>query len=122
MDLFLVYLWLKLDAVSDLFIIFSILATICAFVTGFIKLAGEDLSEEVRLRVSKVFKYSSILLFVLSFTIALMPSTKQTAVLVGVHYANKFVESPEGAKVQTLIKAKANQLLDEQIKNLEKKN
>lgn len=50
-----------------------------------------------------------------------LPSSKDVAILVGVHYANKLIESPENAKVQTLLRAKANDILDNEIKKLEKK-
>ena len=48
------------------------------------------------------------------------PSSKQTAILVGTSYAADFAKSPEGAKIGELIQKKANDYLDEQLKEVQK--
>lgn len=41
---------------------------------------------------------------------------KHAAILVGAHYADTLSRSPEGEKVMTLVRKRANEYLDEAIK------
>lgn len=47
---------------------------------------------------------------------ALLPSSKDTAYLVAGHYALKAVELPEAQKIASVLRKKANEFLDEQLK------
>lgn len=49
------------------------------------------------------------------------PSAKDTAILVGASYAIDLAKSPEGQKIQTLIRKKANDFLDEALEGKEAK-
>ena len=50
------------------------------------------------------------------------PNQNQVAVLVGTHYALELGKSPEGQKIVSIVRAKANSYLDEQLKELVEEN
>ena len=56
-----------------------------------------------------------------ALSVLVIPTSQQLAVLVGVNYAMKLSGSPEGQKILALVRKKANQLLDEQLAEPEKK-
>ena len=68
-------------------------------------------------------KWMKICLCMLFCWLMFMPSQKNVAILVGASYAMDMAKSPEGAKVQTLLRSKVNEYLDNEIKaiNSEKK-
>lgn len=130
MEVFLVYLWLKLDV----FITFvSIVASvsILLYLFGWIPRGSENYDEKSK-RDSEYRSYffeknfckwhTRLLIFgvVCLFPALLLPSSKETAILVGASIAVDVSKSPEGAKVATLLRGKANELLDEQINKLKK--
>ena len=110
MELFLIYLWLKLDAI-----------VISAWVAGiFLLTCGlfcwGPISE------GKVFPLKTFIVAAFCGLLGLLlPSAKDTAILVGASYAIDLAKSPEGQKIQTLIRKKANEFLDEQLKEEVKK-
>lgn len=124
MEVFFVYLWLKLDALSQLFFV-------CMVVTGLLLLAyhawvvsdgtgpfcADFRNRQESLKNTTFYRRVVWSVFLLTlFSSVLLPTTKETAVLVGTHYAVKLASSEEGAKVQSLIRKKANEYLDEQLK------
>lgn len=146
MEVFLVYLWLKLDTLSGFFGITSLIVgsflTICSIFFFVDETVGrkenpeylkwKNLSLDQRTKLDcppptikkkwrEVFGVVPITI-VISFGALwlFLPSANQAAVLVGTHYAVKLAESPEGLKVQSLIRKKANEFLDEQLKEVTK--
>lgn len=130
MELFLLYLWLKLDAVGVL-LIFSLIASIiflfisshhCAEaqwnLTNYRSLY-DPTTQETRLSLWKPLRKKAVIYSLgLAALLAVFPSSKDVAVLVGAHLALDVVRSPEGAKVATLLRGKANEILDAELQNL----
>ena len=50
-----------------------------------------------------------------------IPNSNQTAMLVAASYAESAVQSPEGQKLITLVRKKANSYLDNQLSELDEK-
>lgn len=120
MELFIVYLWLKVDLFINLFT--WVLAIVVFFVLLVYAIVRADNNcytiEQFRKnwdnRLKKFLIISSTL-----FTIGILtPDSKDIAILVGTSYAVDFAKSPEGAKIGTLIRKKANDYLDEQLKEV----
>lgn len=125
MELILLYLWLKLDtfgfALGVVILVFGVAVLVFLVFTEqlFCQRAYSPTKDETAecADVRKIArKWGWVLVFGLLPLFLLMPSSKQVAILVGASYALDLSKSPEGQKVVTLIRAKANQLLDEQIK------
>jgi hypothetical protein len=124
MELFLIYLWLKLDA----FIFISVALCVSALIAlGIYYMIRHDEWLNNRLdkdttytafdKKHKIIKRTLLITISLLFTFAVVtPSAKDTAILVGASYAIDLAKSPEGQKIQTLIRKKANDFLDEQLK------
>lgn len=134
MDLFLVYLWLKLDTISS-FTALVIVVCVCCIVALGITIAnayddmgyswGKEPEAKARnlARIAWAKKWNKVFFIsILCFSLfkLVLPSSKDVAILVGVHYVNKAIETPEAAKVQTLLRLKANELLDKQIQEATK--
>lgn len=115
MELFLLYLWLKLDTVINLL---GGLTTISVLlILGTLLIAGVSEGEYFFKRVLKwaiVGACSGVVL------ITVLPTSKQAAVLVAGHYALKISESPEAAKVMSVLRKKANEFLDAELAAPEK--
>lgn len=131
MELFVLYLWLKLDAVLGLMIGLIVLSGVTLFI-GTIVAANEDLPyTEARDKDNRriqhtwstwpVTRWSTIVMAVALPTAVLMPSSKDAAILFGAHYAIKASEVPEGAKVMTLLRQRVNAYLDEALAEPAKK-
>ena len=115
MELFLLYLWLKLEALHWLL---SILQIPVGIVSGGILLytCVESPAKEDR----TVF-YGKVLGLVwigLIFLKLIIPTQTQVAVLVGAKVAMDMATSPEGTKVATILRGKANEFLDSEISKL----
>lgn len=136
MDLFLVYLWLKLDAISN-FTALVIAACACCIAALGITIGytyddmgyswGKEPETKARnlARITWAKKWNKVFFIsILCFSLfkLVLPSSKDVAILVGVHYVNKAIETPEAAKVQTLLRLKANEMLDKQIQEATKDN
>jgi hypothetical protein len=122
MELFLLYLWLKLD-------LFSFIAGI-GWLILLLQLLGVWLAhkkeswdtEETRKEkdvvrkklLSHKGKIISLLIF-LFVTAFMLPSSKQLAVLVGASYALDFAKSDMGNKVRSLLVRQADKLLNEAL-------
>lgn len=124
MEVFLVYLWLKLD----LFIGFlwggAVIAGFWRVVCALNKHDNVNYSwkefyrrpDAYDVQYKHRWKYCWHVI-VICLTLALtLPTANQAAALVGTHYAVQLASSPEGQKVQSLIRKKANEYLDEQLK------
>ncbi|HET8687266.1 MAG TPA: hypothetical protein VFM18_11480 [Methanosarcina sp.] len=118
MEVLLVYLWLKIDTFRG---ILGILFGLSMFV-GFIYIiaSSDQYGEADEERHTEKFWPSTkrvLTIGIISGVIGIFcPSSKDTAILVGTSYAIDLAKSPEGSKVMTLIRAKANQYLDDAIK------
>jgi|SRR6476660_3072919 len=125
MELFLIYLWLKLDAfifISGVLVVGMLIALgmYYAFRNDdwlSNSLGNKDNSYKLFDSKYKVIKRTLLISIPLLFIFAVVtPSSKDTAILVGASYAIDLAKSPEGQKVQSLIRKKANDFLDEQLK------
>jgi hypothetical protein len=115
MEVFFVYLWLKLDILISI----SIFMGCTLLCSGIVYAFNKDMSPYAeRYAKEKWPIYKKLLqISAVRLTLAvLLPSKTDTAVLIGTHYAVSLAESPEGAKVSSLIRKKANEYLDEELK------
>lgn len=120
MELFLIYIWLKLDAVIGmLYIVGGIGLLLCGFAL-IPRLVDRWDTEPTSgdLRVIKLHNRSILISSALIFFGMLLPTAQDTAVLVGSSIAIDVAKSPEGTKIATLLRGKANEILDEQLKQL----
>lgn len=118
MELFLLYIWLKLGSIS------TFLITICVLLAGVAiwsamniseyheKYIGKGYVKQMTDRRNKFTMYSLITLALVGG----LPSKTDVAILVGANYALKAAETPEAQKVMTILRAKANEILDAEIK------
>ena len=128
MELFLIYLWLKLDAflmVLYIALFFSIFATAVTLIpweepAGYTARTEEHLTRIANARLSRMtWRKRGVTLFMtLLVPYLLIPNSKETATLVLSHYALSFANSPEGEKVFKLIRATANNILDTELQKL----
>lgn len=112
MELFLIYLWLNLSTISVTFTLVG-LGLLIVFGIKWIYQCDE-LNKKIPDGYQKVkhVLYFSITAFVIAIFI---PTKTDVAILVGSSIALDMAKSPEGAKVATLLRGKANELLDAEI-------
>lgn len=120
MELFLIYLWLKLDGFIQLI---HVIGVICVAVWGFcwIVRALENLHPHTS-HLKSFFKWHTISVWMGCFLItfaAVLPSSKDTAILVGSTIAIDMAKSPEGQKIGSLIRGKVNEFLDKELNKLQ---
>lgn len=129
MEVFLVYLWLKLDTFIGITTSLWIgLAIFVAASTFHILNNGnhiyEDYQKEWQQTKGRSWRkwrnYSLVSALIFYILSAAIPTSKETAILVGASIAVDVAKSPEGTKVAALLRGKANELLDEQINKLKK--
>lgn len=121
MEVFFVYLWLKLDAVLLTLLICGLIL-IASPINYAFRRDTTFREEEINHIKSQWPSYKRAFktgLFILLLFV-MLPSSKQTAILVGTSYAVDLAKSPEGGKVASLIRKKANDYLDEALKEAEK--
>lgn len=122
MEIVLLYFWLRLDALVNLFVAAQVSAALGSVVFIVAWLVNRDFYEET---AAIAFRYAKRMFWFaflpLTVAVVAIPSKTDVAILVGAHYAFKIGETPEAAKVMTLIRAKANDLLDEAIEEARKK-
>lgn len=115
MELFLLYLWLKLDAVISLFNgVFFVSAGalgIWAFLLGV---------SEGEVNLVKVRNLASVALVISAITMVVIPTSKQTAYLVGGYYALRVADTPEAQKIVQVLRKKANDYLDAELAGAKK--
>ncbi|HET8687983.1 MAG TPA: hypothetical protein VFM18_15205 [Methanosarcina sp.] len=123
MEVLLVYLWLKIDTFRCVLgILFGL-----SLVAGLIYMMSyfDQYGEAAEKSYTEKFwpgTKRALTIGIISVAIAIFcPSSKDTAILVGTSYAIDLAKSPEGSKVMTLIRAKANQYLDDAIKESQPK-
>ena len=122
MEVFLVYLWLKINAFSMILLIAGIILMLM-IVWYRMKLDFAWDAEEkkiVRDQWWSVVKRNFFIGVACVIISTATPSAQQVAILVGTSYAVDFAKSPEGAKIGQLIRKKANDYLDEQLKEVQK--
>lgn len=135
MELFLLYIWLKLDTIS---VVCGLLGLFFAiYGVGHVLAIGNDKdynkcsdykyasdSEKRELDTKHKSKQTewyhhaiggAICTSLLWFTGLALPSQPQAAVLVAGHYALKMSESPEASKVMSVLRKKANEFLDAEL-------
>jgi uncharacterized oligopeptide transporter (OPT) family protein len=112
MELLFIYFWLKLDIFIWLsFVLAAGISVIC--ISDHAKPVYNDTDEKRgESRRNKFF----VAIFIALGIGIILPSSKDAAILVGAHYALALGKSEEGQKVMTLVRKKANEFLDEQIK------
>lgn len=128
MELFLIYLWLKLDVfITVLFLAlgFSLVATAVTSIpweesSTYGRPSEEELTKAANIKLCRMtWRKRWITLFMtLLVPYLLIPNSKETATLVLSHYALSFANSPEGEKVFKLIRATANNILDTELQKL----
>ncbi len=129
MELLFIYFWLKLDR----FITFSwalwiFVGVFWLFLWLWILSCekrgpfGAD-KENIKQSLLQTKKLRLVLSFVFLFGLfssLLMPTSKETAILVASHYAMEFSKSPEGVKVWAIARKTANNILDQVNKEVSK--
>lgn len=122
---FLVYAFLKLEAINDLLYALCIVFGIGLVITGVVMFfrAMDDYYDDPVIAdrwkpAVKIMSWAFGVVFALS---VVMPSQKQAAILVATYYTASVVQSPEVQKVVTLAKSMANNALDEAIAKTQKK-
>jgi hypothetical protein len=115
MELFLLYVWMKLDGFIILMGCMAAFAAVLSLVTwGW---AWEsDWNDRVQKIARKRLKVTLPVLVITGLTAMLTPSQTQTAVLAGVWVGLAAAKSPEGEKALLLIRKKINQELDAALK------
>lgn len=111
MELFALYLWLKLDVLSNAAFFVGFAALI---VGGFSFPVCVDEGAMIEKAGRTVRRWCAPLLLGLPIAF-LLPSQKDAAILAGAHFALQAAASPEGQKVQGLLRARINAYLDEQL-------
>ena len=136
MELFLLYVWMKLSTilvVLGIFIAAGVVAVLFCVITllddSVPKRYNYDTREEWETAVEAKkknrgpYRLLQRLKWAIPALIALfvvMPSQTQTAVLVAGHYALRMADSPEASKVMQVLRKKANEYLDENLKEVKK--
>lgn len=121
MELFLVYLWLKLDTFLIILGIISIIGGAAVFIQTLVT-EGGCWDKETYYKQSNYLKSMRVVKFWIACVILLftLPTSKDMAILVGSSIAIDIAKSPEGTKISQLIRKKANDYLDEQLKEVKK--
>lgn len=117
MELFLLYFWLKLDAIQTLLIYCTVFGGMGLF--AYFLFNGIEYSNSWN-EIAHRKKLIAIWL-ALVFTAVAMPSRTDVAILVGANYAFKVAETPEAQKAMLLLRTKANELMDEELQKMTKK-
>lgn len=118
MELFLLYIWLKLDSVLHVLGTMGLLLGpgLIFSGAGWIINATSGYSDE---KITEVFakwtRRLGITLAVVLTAHLVIPSSKQVAYLVGGYVALKLVNSPETEKITTILRKKANEYLDAEL-------
>jgi hypothetical protein len=117
-ELFLLYVWLQLPSI---FILLVIIGAVMAFwgIGCALYACGPDVKiydEKVRCPIWLPRARRRLTIALCIWTGALlMPSKTDVAILVGGHFALKMADSPEAAKITSILRLKANEILDKQL-------
>lgn len=113
MEVFLVYLWLQLNGIKIVLAIVATIMLIAVLAWAMISSDSGDWEDAKCIPIFKKWVRCSIATGVLAFAI---PSATTMAYMVATHYAVAFGQSPEAQKVVSLLRKKANEILDEELK------
>ena len=117
MELFLLYLWLKLD--GFLIVLFAFLV-FGGITYGFMWIPRTDSYPTHNVtKFNKIHNRLAGAVLTALFLSLVIPSSKDVAILVGGKIALDVAKSPEGNKVATLLRGKANEYLDSELKKLQ---
>jgi accessory gene regulator protein AgrB len=119
MELFLIYAWLKVDTlVGLLFVFWLAYALSVAILLSLSQPDSWDKPDIKEIKIARVKKYRFRYIPWICFGVflAIIPNSKQIAIIVGSSYAIDFSKSPTGEKVKSLILQKAESILDEELK------
>jgi hypothetical protein len=128
MELFLIYLWLKLDSVANLCLALAIISTV-GYIIFWLPRGVEQFDRsfqnnpENNKTIGKLLKIHNRLPFIaviLYCVVVILPSSKDVAILVASSVAIDVAKSPEGVKLGSLLRGKANELLDQELNKLNK--
>lgn len=124
MEMFLIYLWLKLDLLLFLVSFGSLVGIASFLVMGVVRTSDcwDINTTQNEARLIKLHKRVGVLTLVMGCGALLLPSSKEVAILVGSSVALDVAKSPEGTKIAALLRGKANELLDEEMNKLKKGN
>ena len=112
MELFLLYLWMKLDTFRGVLLALGMVGTI---LLSFVLLW---LSEDgVWASIKRPWKWGAVVTTLTFSLFVVVPSSNQMAGLVVGGVALNAAESPEAQKMLTLLRKRANAYLDEQLKD-----
>lgn len=124
MELFLIYLWLKLDSFITALVLFAGIG-VFAYIAGWLPRSIEEFDRDEKGTMGYKFCYwhtKLILLISLSTVLSLLvPSSKEVAILVASSVAIDVAKSPEGTKIGQLLRGKANEILDTELQKLSPK-
>ena len=118
MEIFLLYLWLKINSFIEFFQCYSVILVFV--VIGYCTINGivNDTNFIDSLKRCKLATAGAVMFGILG---VILPTKGDIAILVAGNYAIDIAKSPEAGKLMTVIRGKANEMLDEQIKQLDKK-
>lgn len=137
MELFLLYVWMKLSTIQvvlGIFIAAGVVAVLFCVIALYLddSIPGRysydtreewETAVEAKKKNMPPYRLLQRLKWAIPALIALfvvMPSQTQTAVLVARHYALRMADSPEASKVLQVLRKKANEYLDEELKEVKK--
>lgn len=128
MELFLLYIWLKLDTFNNALLVVSLIVLIISYGMFILSLPMWEIYETSKENASiknneilkktkapKLWAYAAMVLFLL------IPSQQQSTYLVAGYLAKEVATSPEADKLLKVLRKKANELLDEELKETAKK-
>jgi hypothetical protein len=104
LELFLLYIWLKLNAMIALFTLIAVAAGFTILINWIA--TGRWLSLSTKAAI--VLTISGIFAF-------MIPTSKDTAILVGAHYALQIGKSETGQKVMSVLQKRVNEYLDKEL-------
>lgn len=108
MELVILFLWLKLG------VLIGVLTAVCAALGASLLLLCLFNAVENDKVYPNWKKHLAAFVGAVLIT-GLIPSQKDTAILVGAHYALKVVDTPEAGKVMSVLRKKANDFLDTEL-------
>lgn len=121
MDLFLLWVWLRLDTLIGILGMTAAVSWLLAFLSGVLRLLAADEGEsEVKTLVEKLNSWVIVAAIVATCGLVLLPSSKDVAVMVGYYYGKEALQSPIGQKAQKVLLGKANEILDQELEKLKK--
>jgi len=125
-ELFLIYLWLKLDAFRTgsitAFIVMAVFG-MCWLIFAGIESPMFDVEKywANQKRLFNTYAKLPVIIITSLFLFSwILPTSRQTAILVGSYVALDIIKSPEGEKIGKLVRQKANEFLDKELSTVVK--